>query len=182
MKNILLIIAFAFVIVSAKSQVIKADLQAAGLTCSMCNKSINAALQSLIFVESVQSDINNNLFSIVFKPGIKPDFDLLKKKVTDAGFSVANLWIYANFSQQQITNDTHVIVNDINMHFLNVKDQVLSGEKKIQLIDKDFITAKAYKKFNNATEMECFKTGYMAACCSLKKDKNAAQRVYHVTI
>ncbi|MFT3946447.1 MAG: heavy metal-associated domain-containing protein [Agriterribacter sp.] len=182
MKNFIFIIAFIAFSFAANSQVVKADLQAGGLTCSMCSKSINTALKTLIFVESVETDINNNMFSIVFRPGIKPDFDLLKKKVADAGFSVANLWVYANFNQQQIKNNAHLTIDGINIHFLNVKDQLLTGEKKIQVVDKDFLTAKAYKKFSNATAMECFKTGYMADCCNIKKDKSTAQRVYHVTI
>lgn len=182
MKNLILIIAFLSFSFAASSQVVKADLQASGLTCSMCSKSINTALKTLIFVESVETDINNNMFSIVFKPGTKPDFDLLKKKVADAGFSVANLWVYANFNQQQIKNDAHINIDGINIHFVNVKEQVISGKKKIQVVDKDFLTAKAYKKFSNATPMECFKTGYMADCCNVKKDNSAVQRVYHVTI
>lgn len=182
MKNFILIIALISISFVGKAQIVKADLQASGLTCSMCSKSINTALKSLIFVESVETDINNNLFSVAFKPGVKPDLDLLKKKVADAGFSVANLWVYANFNQQQIKNDAHIDLNGINIHFVNVKEQVISGEKKIQVVDKDFLSSKAHKKFSNASTMECFKTGYMAACCNVKKDKTAAQRVYHVTI
>lgn len=182
MKNFILIIALILFSITGKAQIVKADLQASGLTCSMCSKSINTALKTLIFIESVETDINNNLFTITFKQGIKPEFDLLKKKVADAGFSVANLWIYATFNQQQIKNDAHINLEGINIHFLNVKDQVISGEKKIQIVEKDFLTAKAFKKFNNATNMECFKTGYMAECCNVKKDKSTAQRVYHVTI
>lgn len=180
MKNFILTIALISFSIAGNAQIAKADLQASGLTCSMCSKSINTALKTLIFVESVETDINNNMFTIVFKQGVKPNFDLLKKKVADAGFSVANLWIYATFNQQQIKNDAHINLDGINIHFINVKDQVIAGEKKIQVIEKDFLTAKAFKKFSNATTMECFKTGYMAECCNVK-DKNA-QRVYHVTI
>lgn len=180
MKNFILIIAFISFSIAGNAQIVKADLQASGLTCSMCSKSINKALQTVLFIESVETDINNNLFTIVFKPGVKPDLDILKKKVADAGFSVANLWVYANFNQQQIKNDTHINLNGVNIHFLNVKDQVISGEKKIQVVDKDFLTAKAFKKYSNATTMACFKTGYMAECCNVNHKSN--QRVYHVTI
>lgn len=183
MKKSLSIFLFVVVSITAHAQLQKADLQASGLTCSMCNKSISAALKSIIFVESVTSDINNNTFIITFKPGLKPDFDLLKKKVEDAGFSVANLWVYANFNQVKVANDQHITIEGLNIHFVNVNDQVLNGEKKLQLIDKNFIPAKKYAKYATATTMECFKTGIMTTCCHEKTaSATDKQRVYHVTI
>jgi len=183
MKKILSILLFSTFSFLAHAQIQKVTIQASGLTCSMCNKSINASLKNVIFIQSVESDINNNSFTITFKPGIKPDFDLLKKKVQDAGFSIANLWVYASFNNQKIANDAHVTVEGLNIHFVAVDNQVLNGEKKLQLIDKDFTNSKNYKKFSSLTSMECFKTGLMAGCCKEKMQQTAAQqRVYHVTI
>jgi copper chaperone CopZ len=183
MKKSLSIFLLIVVSITSHAQLQKVDLQASGLTCSMCNKSISTALKNIIFVESVTSDINNNTFIITFKRGLKPDFDLLKKKVEDAGFSVANLWVYANFNQVKVANDQHVTIEGLNLHFVNVNDQVLSGEKKLQLIDKNFIPAKKYVKYASATTMECFKTGIMTTCCHGKTAATTdSQRVYHVTI
>ncbi len=58
----------------------------------MCSNAINKALKGLQFVESVNTDLNNNTFTVNFKPGTTPDFDVLKMKVEGAGFSIANLW------------------------------------------------------------------------------------------
>ncbi|OJU46689.1 MAG: hypothetical protein BGN96_00905, partial [Bacteroidales bacterium 45-6] len=165
MKKILFIISAVCITLAAQSQIQKAEIQAGGLTCSMCSKSISTALKNIIFIASVETDINNNLFSVTFKPGIQPDFDLVKKKVEDAGFSVAGFWIYARFNQQQVTNDTHLNMNGLNLHFLHVKQQELNGEKKIQLVDKDFVPGKKYKSLAAFTAMECFKTGMMTSCC-----------------
>ncbi|MFT3705521.1 MAG: hypothetical protein QM802_24340 [Agriterribacter sp.] len=183
MKKIFSVLLATTIALLATAQVQKAELQASGLTCSMCNNSISSALKKVFFIASVESDINNNSFILTFKPGIKPDFDLLKKKVQDAGFSVANLWVYAHFNQAKITNDEHLNVDGLNIHFLNVKNQILEGEKKIQIVDKDFIPAKSYKKYAASTTMECYKTGFMSACCEKKSNTVVEkQRVYHVTI
>ncbi len=183
MKKSLFILFFTAVSFATNAQIQKAALQASGLTCSLCNKSISTSLKNIIFVESVESDINNNTFNITFKPDLQPDFDLLKKKVEDAGFFVANLWVYANFNQVKVANDQHVNVDGLNIHFMNVNEQVLNGEKKLQIIDKNFIPAKKYAKYASSTTMECFKTGIMNTCCHQKTASIAGkQRVYHVTI
>src|SRR6478735_315736 len=96
MKTI--IISLGIVIVTCftsnvQAQFNKAELQASGLTCSLCSNAINKALKTLPFVESVQTDLNKNLFTITFKNGQRPDIDAISKKVEDAGFSVAKFWL-----------------------------------------------------------------------------------------
>jgi len=61
-------------------------MQASGLTCSMCSNAINKSVKSIDFVEKVMANIQTSTFEITFKPGSTIDFDLLKKKVEDAGF------------------------------------------------------------------------------------------------
>ena len=170
MKNIFLIIAVFFSF-AAKAQVTKVSLQASGLTCSMCSNAINKAIKSLDFVDKVDANIKNSTFDIVFKPSSNVDFDKLKKKVEDAGFFVANFTANIQFDNVAITNDVHVNVGANDFHFLNVKDQTLSGNKTIRLLDKGFVSAKEYKKNSNLTKMPCFKTG-----------EENGKRIFHVTI
>ncbi len=159
----------------------KASLQASGLTCSMCSNSINKALKTIDYIESVRSNISTSTFEITFKPGAKVNFDDLKFKVEDAGFSVANLTAQVEFNNTSINNDEHINIDGMSFHFLNVKGQVLTGNKTIRILDKGFVTSKEYKKNEKFTSKECYKTGKTAACCS-KDGIAAGARIYHVTI
>jgi hypothetical protein len=49
----------------------------------------------------------------------------------------------------------------------------------LTVVDKDFLTAKAFKKFSAATKLKCINTGKAEACCT---DVPANARMYHVTI
>ena len=164
----------------AKAQVSKVNIQASGLTCSMCSNAINKALKSIDYVDNVIANIKNSSFDIRFKPNAKVDFDLLKKKVEDAGFFVAQMDVTILLNDVEVANDTHIEIDNTMFHFMNVSQQKLSGEKTIQIIDKGYLTDKVYKKNNKYTNMDCYKTGYMGACC--KKTKQAGTRIYHVTI
>ncbi len=164
----------------ASAQIKKAELQAAGLTCAMCSNAINKALKKVPFIETVETDLNKNIFSITFKKGSTVDIDELQRKVKDAGFSVGNLWLVISFDNDSVKNDTHLATAGTNFHFLDVRQQVLNGDQKIRVVDKDFISAKEYKKFASKTTMECVKTGYMSSCC--RKGTGKGTRIYHVTI
>lgn len=163
------------------SQITKVTIQASGLTCSMCSNAINKALKSLDNVEKVESNIKNSSFDITFKSGSKVDIDELKNKVEDAGFFVASLTATIQFDNTAISNDSHVDVDGTTFHFLNVKDQTITGLKTIKVLDKGYVTAKAFKQNNKFTTMECYKTGKASACCS-KGGVKEGTRVYHVTI
>ncbi|HEX7902857.1 MAG TPA: heavy-metal-associated domain-containing protein [Chitinophagaceae bacterium] len=181
MRTLLLMIAMAFMTVSAQAQFTKATLQATGLTCAMCSKAINNALQAVPFIESVKSDIKNSAFNIVFKSGATVDIDAIKNAVEDAGFSVGSLKLTGNFNEMKVTNDEHVQIGNTSFHFLDVKDQVLNGERSITVVDKNFVTAKQFKKISSSTKMSCVQTGKAASCCT-KEGVPANARIYHVTI
>jgi copper chaperone CopZ len=181
MKKALLAIVGLFVIVSLHAQFTKATLQATGLTCAMCSNAINKALQKVPFVESVKSDIKNSAFNIVFKQGQDVKIDELREAVEDAGFSVGSLKLTGNFQELKIENDTHVEIGKEAFHFLNVSEQVLNGEQTISVVDKNFMTAKQFKKFSSASKMSCVTSGKAASCCT-KEGIAPDARVYHVTI
>jgi copper chaperone CopZ len=178
------ILASLFVIpflVSAQLQ--KAEFQASGLTCSMCSNAINKALKTVPFIESVNTDLNKNVFEITFKKNTPVDIDVIKKKVEGAGFSIAKFWIIINLNDQKINNDEHTNVAGINFHFMNVKPQTLNGVQRLQLIDKNYVSAKEFKRYGAYTTMSCYQTGLMSNCCKAKDGSLASSgRIYHVTI
>ncbi|MBI1781552.1 MAG: cation transporter [Sphingobacteriales bacterium] len=181
MKHITTIVLLLIVSATTTAQLKKATLQASGLTCSLCAKSINKALSGLDFVDKVTADIKTSSFIITFKDGADADADLIRKKVEGAGFSVAKLQFTGDFNNVAIKNDAHVKLGDKTYHFLNVKEQVLNGEQTITLIDKNFVSSKDFKKYSALTKMECYKTGMAGNCCS-KETGDAHARIYHVTL
>jgi copper chaperone CopZ len=180
MKKILIAFTFLFFI-KAEAQVTKVNLQASGLTCSMCSNAINKALKSLDIVENVKADVSSSTFEITFKPSSAINFDLLKKKVEDAGFFVAKMVVTLNVNQVEVSNDAHVDIDGKMFHFLNTDKKLINGETSFKILDKGFVSAKEFKKNSKLTTMACYQTGYMGSCC---KDKNAKSgtRIYHVTI
>ncbi len=178
MKRIFLI-AGLLISFASMANFTSANLTASGLTCSMCSKAIFKALEKVPFVQSIEANIKNSSYKIIFKKDVAVDPDLLSKAVKDAGFSVAKLQLNVNFSQDKIQNDAHIKVAGKTLHFVKVNPQILNGEKSVTLIDKNFTTEKEHKKYKQFTSMKCYQTGKMESCC---KDGKAAERVYHVTI
>jgi copper chaperone CopZ len=181
MKKYILLLTTIIITISATAQFTKASLQASGLTCAMCSKAVKVALEKVSFVQEVKVDIKNQEYAIVFRENTDVDFDLLKKAVEDAGFSVASLKITCTFSGLSIEKDKHVQIGGKNFHFLNGKDDVLNGERIITIVDKDFLSAKEFKKQSVAYKKECVQTGKTGSCC-LQEGIAAGARVYHVTI
>ena len=181
MKKLLLVIMIVISGLYPKAQFTKASLQATGLTCAMCNNAINKALQKISFVESVKSDIKNSAFNIVFKQNAEVDIDALKNAVEDAGFSVGSLKLTGTFKEIQIANDKHVQIGDKQFCFLNVNNQTLEGEATITVVDKNFMTAKEFRKISSSTKMNCLQTGKASSCCGIE-GASANTGIYHVTI
>lgn len=167
--------------VAGYSQFSKATLQASGLTCAMCSKAVKVALEKVSFVKEVKVNIKQQEYSIAFKESSKADFDELKKAVEDAGFSVASLKVTGSFSAVNVEKDKHIKLDGKNFHFINSNTQVLNGEKTFTIVDKDFLSAKEYKKHSAATKLECIKTGKAGECC-VKDGIHSEERVYHVII
>ncbi len=145
MKKILLFIAIAFSMVTS-AQVTKVSLQASGLTCSMCSNSINKALKTLDFVLKVDADIKTYTFEILFKPNSNVDFDMIKKKVENAGFAVSGFVATILFNNVQVINSQPVTIDDKTFLFVNTKDQSLNGVKHVKILDKGFVSPKEYKR------------------------------------
>ena len=181
MKKLIIVSVIIMLVMQTNAQFTKARLQATGLTCAMCSNAINKALQKVSFVQSVTSDIKNSAFNIVFNQRAAVNIDALKDAVDDAGFSVGSLKVTGTFNNVAIAADQHVKIGDENFHFLQVSNQVLNGEKTIIVLDKNFVTAKEFKKFSAETKMSCMQTGKTGAGC-VKEGISAGERIYHVTI
>lgn len=181
MKKLVIILGILIASCAANAQFTRASLQASGLTCSMCNNAIYKALKALPFVASVESNIKNSSFDIIFKENAAADIDALKKAVEDAGFSVASFSLTGKFDKVAIENDKHVMIDGRHFIFLKVNDQVLNGEKTITVVDKGFLTVKNFKKYSAATKAPSIQTG-KAGPGFEGEGLSAGTRIYHVTI
>jgi copper chaperone CopZ len=150
MKTLFLFIAVA-VSMATTAQVTKVSIQASGLTCSMCSNSINKSLKTIDFVEKVTPNIKTSSFEITFKPGTSVDFDKLKKKVEDAGFTVANFIATVNFNNVPVKSNQPIKIGDKTFYIINSKDQSLNGAKQVRIVDKGFVSNKEYKKNAHVT-------------------------------
>ncbi|MDB5193682.1 MAG: heavy-metal-associated protein [Segetibacter sp.] len=180
MKKLFVIIA-SLLVIQAQAQYKQAKLQASGLTCSMCSNAIYKSLKKLPFAGKISTNIKESTFTIDFKDGHNVSFDAMKKAVEDAGFSVSNLNVTAKFDNVNVSHDAHIALGGQSLHFLNIKNQILTGDKTFQVVDKKFVNDKVYKKYAAATKMECVKTGVMQSCCT-KNASTGSNRIYHVTI
>lgn len=181
MKTFLIAIIALLITVSAGAQFQSASLQAAGLTCAMCTKAIHNSLQKVAAVEKVDANIKNSEFIITFKKGVSVDPDALRKAVEDAGFSVSRLKLTGDFNNVKIDDDTHIELGGKNFHFIKVKDKVLSGTQSVTIVDRNYVTAKEFKKILASTDHPCVETGKAEECCErLGTARNA--RIYHVTL
>jgi copper chaperone CopZ len=145
MKKLLIILSLLMTILT-HAQVKSVSLQASGLTCSMCSNSITKALKSLSFVQGVESDIKTYTYEISFNSNSTVDFDMIRKKVEAAGFAVSAFIINIHIPEMEIKNDQPFVIMDKTFVFVNTQDQVLSGDKKLRVLDKGFVTAKEFKK------------------------------------
>ncbi len=181
MKNIIVLLLILSGSLMTKAQFTGAQISAAGLTCAMCTKAIYNGLGKIQGVENVDVDIKTSSFKLTFAEGAFVDPDQLKKAIEDAGFSVAKLKLTGNFDNLAIGNDAHVTIGGNTYHFLRVNATNLNKEQTLTLVDKNFLTAKEFKKYKSSTNHPCVETGKAEACCT-NTGSGGNTRIYHVTI
>jgi copper chaperone CopZ len=150
----------------ASGQITTATLEASGVTCSLCSKAIQKAVEKVPFVQQVTVDVKMQVYNVIFKKNSAMHFDDIQKAVEDAGFSVANLKVTGNFENLQLPKDENIRIGDQTFYFLNANGQILDGEKTFTLVDKNFLTPKAFKKYS----------------ASIRQNTGATVRVFHVII
>ena len=147
MKKILLVIALALAMVT-RAQVTNVSLQASGLTCSMCSNSINKALKTLDFIDKTDTDMKTYTFEISFKPNSHVDFDKIKNKVENAGFTVSTFIVTIYFNNVHVKDNEPVNIEDKTFYFLNTKDDVFNGIKQVKILDRGFVSLKEFKNYS----------------------------------
>lgn len=148
MKKIFILSVILLVSAIANAQIVKAELTATGLTCSMCSKATYKQLTSIPEVEKVEPDLNNTAFILFFKNGSQVNISSLKKKVEEAGFAIGELLVVFNFKNQQAENNSTFSLDNVTYTFMDTKAGVLSGEVKVKILDKGYVVEKEYKKLS----------------------------------
>jgi copper chaperone CopZ len=148
MKKIFILSIILLVSAIANAQIIKAELTATGLTCSMCSKATYKQLTSIPEVEKVEPDLNNTAFILFFKNGSSVNVSNIKDKVEEAGFAVGELLVVFNFKNQQAENNKTFTVDNIVYTFMDTKSVNLEGEVKVKILDKGYVVEKEYKKLS----------------------------------
>jgi copper chaperone CopZ len=136
MKNILITLCSFFFAIQSNAQITKAEIIATGLTCSMCSNAINKQLKSLPEVQSVETDLNTNTFTVVLKSDTNVTPKIFKDNVEKAGFFIGSL---------VLSIDSKSLKNFIN---IDKKDIPSENEVQIQILDKGFVTDKEFKKLS----------------------------------
>lgn len=129
-----------------QAQIKEVKLEASGLTCSMCSNSIHKALEKLSFIKSVDSDVETSVFKIDFKDKAKVDIKAIQKSVRKAGFSVSDFVMTINFKNYPAKNKGKFAIADEKFFLVDIENKTLNGLVELRLLNKEFMSKKAYKK------------------------------------
>ena len=125
--------------IKSNAQIVKAEIRATGLTCSMCSNAINKQLKSMTEVASVETDLNTNTFTVTLKEGNDLSPKVFKEKVEKAGFFIGSLIVTAK--PETITKSSYILVNDKKSN---------ASEVQFQVVDKGYVTEKEFKKLSKS--------------------------------
>jgi len=149
----------------AKAQFTKAELQVSGITCALCAKAIEKDLKILPFIGELKTDLIRNTYLLTFKNGEQVNFDMISKKVRDAGFFVSSLKATFDFTGVKI-NDNHFSYGGDTFLLMNAT-KLPEGAVDVTIVDKGFAPKSVSKKYlGQITNTPSSATG----------------RVYHVAI
>ncbi|WP_091525551.1 heavy-metal-associated domain-containing protein [Paenimyroides ummariense] len=119
----------------SKAQMSKIELQATGLTCSMCSNAIYKQLETIPGVEKIDTDLNTNTFTVALKEGNALTPRAFKEKVEKAGFFIGNF--IATTTSDISLQSNYIIIDG------KPKSQKVT---KFKVLDKGYLTDKEYKK------------------------------------
>lgn len=123
----------------SNAQIVKAEIRATGLTCSMCSNAINKQLKSMSEVVNVETDLNTNTFTVTLKEGNSLTPKVFKEKVEKAGFFIGSLVLTTK--AETIKQEGYIVVN---------KASTSNAEVQIQILDKGYVTEKEFKKLSKS--------------------------------
>ena len=142
MKKIIFATIFLMTALITNAQIIKIEIIATGLTCSMCSNAINKQLKTIAEVEKVDIDLNKNIFLVTLKTENKLTPKTFRDKVEKAGFFIGSMILSVNFANQHVEDNKQID----QYIFIDTKAQTLNGLAKVKVLDKGYVTAKEYKK------------------------------------
>jgi copper chaperone CopZ len=174
-KSLIILSIILFAGKVSAQQISSVELQVTGLTCSMCSQATDESLRTLDFIGSIEPDLNKNIFVLTFKKDKVVDFDQIKEKVEDAGFSVGNLDAVFNFDNTKIDENGLATAGTKTYQFLNAKDKTLNGPVKATVVDKNFMSGSAFKKRVGQLKLASFETGSAMV-------NGKMTRIYHLSI
>ncbi|NHM02519.1 heavy-metal-associated domain-containing protein [Flavobacterium difficile] len=125
--------------INSNAQIVKAEIRATGLTCSMCSNAINKQLKTLPEVTNVETDLNTNTFTVTLKEGNELSPKTFKEKVEKAGFFIGSLIITAK--SETVSKSPYILVNDKKND---------ANEVQFQVVDKGYVTEKEFKKLSKS--------------------------------
>jgi copper chaperone CopZ len=166
MRTFLLAIYLTVFVTAANAQFKSATIGVNGLTCSMCQKSVEKSLYRLKFIENIETDLESTTLNVTFKPGTDVVISQLAQKVKSAGFSVRNLDAVFHFENYTANGDAAFTYSNSSYHFLDVNNKTLNGDKAIRFIGSEYMTKDEYKKYSS----------------SISAPFNAFAPVYYVTL
>lgn len=164
----------------AEAQISSFRLQASGLTCALCARSIHKNLETVSWISKIETDLEKSEFIISIKPDVPVDADLIRKRVEDAGFGVAGLSVSARIGAEETTPDRHLTLNGMVLHIVSAKGTPSGGELSMRLVDKPFLGAKDQKRFARASKHDCFVTGKASGDCCRSAGIPDGSRIFHV--
>jgi copper chaperone CopZ len=124
---------------NSNAQIVKAEIRATGLTCSMCSNAINKQLKTVPEVVNVEIDLNSNTFTVTLKEGNELSPKIFKEKVEKAGFFIGSLIITAK--SETISKSPYILVNEKKNN---------ATEVQFQIVDKGYVTEKEFKKLSKS--------------------------------
>jgi copper chaperone CopZ len=134
-KYIVVLLLLTMFTAKSNAQILKAEIRALGLTCSMCSNAINKQLESLPDVKSIDIDLNTNTFIVTLSDSNSLLPSVFKDKVENAGFFIGSLIL--TVSSETVFKSPYIIIKD------SVGQQ---KQVEIEVLDKGYVTAKRFKK------------------------------------
>jgi hypothetical protein len=84
-------------------------------------------------------------FEITIKSDTRIDFDALKRKVEDPGFSVSQFVATIKSNRVWVKNNETLPIGSAPLSFMHIRDQQLEEDKQVQFLDKGFVEALSRK-------------------------------------
>ncbi|KAA0211517.1 MAG: heavy metal-associated domain-containing protein [Ignavibacteriaceae bacterium] len=86
---------FTLTVLNLNAQVKQATVEVDGFTCSLCAKGVEGQFKAIEFIKSVEANLREASFHIVFSDTRAIELSQLQTAVKDGGFTVRNIIINA---------------------------------------------------------------------------------------